>query len=860
MKKYNFKSVTLYTSSTVMGLCSLFLISTKTTNSGNWTSTEIDSVVIVKNPGGPDLGYSGQSGVKILTVDGLAFKDLNKNGRLDIYEDWRISVDKRAADLASKMTIEQIAGLMLYSLHQAIPALPGPMGKASYGGKPFGESGANAWDLTDQQKTFLTNDNLRHVLITSVQSPEVAARWNNNMQALVEGIGLGIPANNSTDPRNSTNAGVEYTAGAGGKISQWPESIGLAATFDPTIVLQFGQIAAKEYRALGITTALSPQIDLGTEPRWSRINGTFGEDPQLDADMARAYVDGFQTSTGSSEITDGWGYNSVNAMIKHWPGGGPEESGRDAHFAYGKFAVYPGNNFDEQVVPFVDGALHLTGKTKMAAAVMPYYTISYDRDSKNKENEGNSYNAYLITDLLRKKYGYDGVICTDWLVTADEGKSPDIFAGKSWGMENKTVAERHYKILMAGVDQFGGNNDAGPVIEAYKMGIREHGETFMRARMEQSAVRLLKNIFRVGLFENPYLNIENTKQTVGKAEFMKAGYEAQLKSIVMLKNNDHVLPLQTGKTVFIPKLFVPARKDFFGNITPAKEVDAVNPEILKRYFTTTDDPAKADYAIVFAGGPSGGPGYDKDDLVKGGNGYVPISLQYDTYTAEYAREHSIAAGDPVEPGITNRSYKGKTITASNAVDLKTIRDTKAAMHGKPVIVCLSLTKPGVLSEFEKDADGIIVSFGVQNQAIMDIVTGVTEPSGLLPVQMPASMKNVELQYEDVPHDMICYTDANGNTYNFGFGLNWNGVISDERTLRYANVVKRPEISVLGNKITIISQTPGTKIYYSTDGTTPAFSEKYEYVHPFTVTSGTVIKAFAKKYGVDNSSLMEYTFK
>ncbi|HEY4936758.1 MAG TPA: glycoside hydrolase family 3 N-terminal domain-containing protein, partial [Puia sp.] len=679
MKRNISGRVFVLTGTLTMGMLSIVLISSKSINTKNWTASDDEGIVLVKNPNGPTLGYSNQSGVKILTVDGLAFKDLNKNGKLDKYEDWRLPVDERAKDLASKMSVEQIAGLMLYSLHQAIPALPGPMSRATYNEKPFNESGANAWDLTDQQKLFLTNDNLRHVLVTSVQSPEVAARWNNKMQALVEGIGLGIPANNSTDPRNSTNSGVEYTAGAGGKISQWPESMGLAATFDPTIVMQFGQIAAKEYRALGITTALSPQIDLGTEPRWSRINGTFGEDPQLDADMARAYVDGFQTSTGSSEIADGWGYNSVNAMIKHWPGGGPEEAGRDAHFAYGKFAVYPGNNFDEQVVPFVAGALSLTGKTKMASAVMPYYTISYNRDNKNGENEGNSYNAYLITDLLRKKYGFDGVVCTDWLVTADEGKSPDIFAGKSWGMETKTIAERHYKILMAGVDQFGGNNDAGPVIEAYKMGIKEHGEAFMRARMELSAIRLLRNIFRVGLFENPYLNIENTRQTVGKAEFMKAGYDAQLKSIVMLKNSNHVLPLQKGKIVYIPKLYISARKDFFGNITPARQVDAVNPEILKRYFSVTDDPAKADYAIVFASGPSGGPGYDKDDLTKGGNGYVPISLQYDSYTAEYARAQSIAAGDPVEPGITNRSYKGKTIIASNAVDLKTIQDTKIAM-------------------------------------------------------------------------------------------------------------------------------------------------------------------------------------
>jgi len=289
-------------------------------------------------------------------------------------------------------------------------------------------------------------------------------------------------------------------------------------------------------------------------------------------------------------------------------------------------------------------------------------------------------------------------------------------------------------------------------------------------------------------------------------------------------------------------------------------VDAVNPDILKRYFSETDDPAKADFAIVFAGGPAGGPGYDKEDLTKGGNGYVPISLQYDTYKADFARAQSIAAGDPVEPGITNRSYKGKTIEASNAVDLKTIRDTKMAMHGKPVIVCLSLTKPAIVREFEKDADGILVSFGVQNQAVMDIITGSSEPSGLLPVQMPADMKNVEQQSEDIPHDMICYTDANGNTYNFGFGLNWKGVISDDRTMWYANIIKRPVIVVTGNKITITSSTSGIKIYYTIDGTTPSFTKEYEYTKPFIVKSGTVIKAFAKKYGVDNSSLVELVFK
>jgi beta-glucosidase len=750
-----------------------------------WSYERQGEISVVNNPGGASIGVSSSSGVKLITVDGFAFKDLNKNGKLDKYEDWRLSADERAKDLAAKMTVEQIAGLMLYSAHQAIPAMARFGQQPTYNGKAFPESGADPSELSDQQKKFLTQDNLRHVLVTTVQTPEIAARWNNKMQSLVEGIGLGIPANNSTDPRHGTTATTEYNEGSGSQISQWPESLGMAATFSPELVRRFGEIASREYRALGISTALSPQIDLGTEPRWSRINGTFGEDPYLDADMARAYVDGFQTSTGKDEIRDGWGYTSVNAMVKHWPSGGPEEAGRDAHFAYGKFAVYPGNNFQMQMYPFVNGAFKLKGKTGMASAVMPYYTISYGQDKVNGENVGNGYSKYLVTDLLRKRYGYDGVVCTDWLVTADEGKTPDQFVGKSWGMENKTVAERHYKVLMAGVDQFGGNNDAGPVLEAYQMGVKEHGEAFMRARFEVSAVRLLKNIFRVGLFENPYLDPKQTKSTVGNPAFVKEGYQTQVKSIVMLKNGKKTMPVAKGKTVYIPKRVIPSTRDWFGNKTQEKIEFPANLDVVKKYYNVTEDPSKADFAIVFVQSPNGGVGYDLDDRKNGGNGYLPISLQYGPYKAEYARENSIAAGDPViDPTITNRSYKNKTITATNEADLKSILDTRAAMKGKPVIVVIAASKPMVFQEFEQQVDGILIGFGVQQQAMFDIISGAAEPSGLLPVQMPASMKTVELQMEDLPHDMEVHKDSDGNKYDFGFGLNWKGVIRDARTARY----------------------------------------------------------------------------
>ncbi|HEY2350529.1 MAG TPA: glycoside hydrolase family 3 N-terminal domain-containing protein [Puia sp.] len=748
-----------------------------------FTSHEAGQFTLVMNTGGQTLGYSPKSGVNILVVDGFAFKDLNKNGKLDKYEDWRLSVDERARDLAAQMTIEQIAGLMLYSRHQPIPSPAGGPFAGTYHGKPFTESGANPSDLSDQQIAFLTKDNVRHILVTSVESPAIAAQWSNNIQALTESIGMGIPANNSSDPRNGIVASAEYNSGAGGKISMWPGSLGMAATFDPGVTEKFGQIAATEYRALGIATALSPQIDIASDPRWMRVSGTFGEDPALSTDMARAYIDGFQTSTGQKEIAGGWGYHSVNAMVKHWPGGGSGEGGRDAHYGFGKYAVYPANHFKTAMIPFTEGAFKLNGKTGTAASVMPYYTISFNQDTKNKENVGNSYNQYIIGDLLRGKYHFDGVVCTDWLVTANETSIDQFLSGKSWGVEKLTIAAREYKALMAGVDQFGGNSDAIPVLEAYQIGIKEHGEEFMRKRFQQSAVRLLKNIFRTGLFENPYLNIEETKTVVGQPSFMKAGYDAQLKSVVLLKNHNHVLPLSKNKIVYVPKQFTPAGHNFLGMPIPEKLDYPVSINLVKKYFQVTDNPDSADYALVFINSPSSQGGYSAEDAKKGGNGYIPISLQYRSYTAADARATSIAGGDPLE-SFTNRSYKNKTSVAINTTDLDMVLNTYTKMKGKPVIVSVMMNNPTVFAEFEDKANALLVQFGVQDQALLDILTGISEPSALLPLQMPADMHTVETQAEDLPLDMKCFRDADGHVYDFGFGMNWSGVIKDARTAKY----------------------------------------------------------------------------
>lgn len=734
----------------------------------NYRVIDKGTYFIVDNQNGATLGYAKDSPVTLIEVEGFAFKDLNKNGKLDKYEDWRLPLEERIADLVKQLSTADIAGLMLYSSHQSVSSegLFGTMFAGTYNGKSLTESQAELADLTDQQKAFLEEERLRHVLLTAVEDLETAVKWNNNLQAYAEALDFGIPVNISSDPRHTTQAHSEFDAGAGGDISKWPHQLGLAATFSPETIKEFGEIAAKEYRALGITTALSPQVDIATEPRWMRFNGTFGEDSRLSADLAKAYCEGFQNSA------DGWGADSVNAMVKHWPGGGSGEGGRDAHYGYGKFAVYPGNNFDEHLKPFTEGAFKLE-KTGQASAVMPYYTISYNQSN---DMVGNGFNRHLITGMLRDKYNYQGVVCTDWNITHDAPELDSFMVGKPWGVEGLTVAERHYKVLMAGVDQFGGNNQLAPVLEAYQLGVAEHGETHMRRKFEISATRLLRNIFRTGLVENAYLDIAHSEQQYGIVEYQEKGFAAQLKSIVMVKNQQQALPMAKKKKVYIPNRIRPEGKNWFGQTIPAVNELPILPETVAKYFELVVTPQEADFAIVMMESPKS-YGYNKTE------GYVPVTLQYRPYTAVNARETSIAGGDPLEKTL-DRGYRGKTNVAENEADLDQLITTKEAMGDKPVVVTLDSNNPTVPVEFEAYAASILIHFGATNEALLKTISGEAEPSGLLPFQMPRDMETVETQQEDVPHDMIPYTDQVGNSYDFAFGMNFSGVIQDERVAKY----------------------------------------------------------------------------
>lgn len=725
---------------------------------------EYDGYTVARQTRGPAIGYSS---APTLTVDGLLFKDLDRDGALTPYEDWRLPYTERAEDLASRMSVEQICGLMIYSSAQR----------------------ADSAKLSDKQRRFLSEDHVRHILVADVATPGTGAAWANAVQAFCEAQPMGIPANNSTDPRNYTNGKAntstyqhepdgEFDPDGSSSISRWPREIGLGATFDLDVIRSHGEVVRAEYRALGITTALSPQIDIATEPRWRRFYGSFSEDPALNRDIARVYCDAFQTTAGSK---DGWGNQSVNCMVKHWPGGGSGEGGRDAHFGTGKYAVYPGGNFKLGLIPFTDGAFKLKGKTKMASAVMPYYTISYGQDPSG-ENVGNGFSRYIIQDLLRDKYHYDGVVCTDWGIVKDY-EFPWKHKGTPWGMETETPARRRLKCFEAGVDQLGGVYDNGPSLEAYKLWEEKYGAESARKRFEESARRLLLNIFRTGLFENPYVDPAVADSIVGCRDFVAAGYQAQLKSVTMVKNHGAVLPLKGRPKVYQPLRHVADGLSHWQKPIPAYDEYPFSKELLSKYFEVVDTPEEADFALVSIKTPYGHWGYILPEEGEAEGHYNPISLQWGPYTADFARERSLAGGDPHESD-DNRGYKGRAETSANADDMYMVQQTAAAMEGKPVVLVIQVDRPFVPAEVEPWVSSIVLGFGVSNNALLDVISGRFEPCGLLPCQLPADMKTVEEQFEDTPHDMRCYSDADGHSYDFAFGMNWSGVISDKRTARY----------------------------------------------------------------------------
>lgn len=474
--------------------------------------------------------------VETLKVKNLNFKDLNKNKKLDQYEDWRLPISVRVNDLISQMTLEEKLGFMLISTTRMGGDNVFANGVQGGGPRPKITDGFNEEDLVQNTNMFtrkplgtpnmsaagttkgVTQFHLRHFILRANAEPAILASWSNNLQALCESTRLGIPAIVASNPRNhvTTDASVGLSVGLT-SFSKWPGELGLAAMRDFDLTRKFAETAASEWRAVGLRKGYMYMADLATEPRWGRVEGTFGEDADLTSKMITQIVLGFQGNKLSNK--------SVAMTTKHFPGGGPQEGGQDSHFDWGKFAHYPGGMFDYHVKPF---------KAAIAAgtsAIMPYYSAP-----KGKEFEavGFSFNKAMIGDLLQDQLGFQGIINSD---TGPIEMMP-------WGVEKLSIEERYQKALQAGVDIFSGAADPNTLIEVVRKGLVKE------ERINQSVAKLLKEKFELGLFENPYVDVAEATKIVGNQDAVAAADLALRKSIVLLRNDEKRLPLAKKTKVY----------------------------------------------------------------------------------------------------------------------------------------------------------------------------------------------------------------------------------------------------------------------------------------------------------------------
>lgn len=650
----------------------------------------------------------GTRSVAIISKSGLQFKDLNKNGKLDKYEDWRLSSEERSHDLLSKMSLEEKAGfMMINSLNmvgsRAAEASGGKLSASdltegnSQGGNAGGQfgnrqeagartnppqgnrtgnTGTNGERIAGMGSTgagtkkIVSEFHNRHFILRSSESARITAEWANKLQELCESEPLGIPAVIASNPRNNitTNASLGTSVGTT-VFSSWPGELGLSAMRDLELTREFADISRQEWAAVGLRKGYMYMADLATEPRWSRVNGTLGEDAEWVAEMIRAIVSGFQ---GDSLIS-----TSVALTTKHFPGGGSGDDGQDSHYDWGKKEVYPGGMFKNNLIPFqaaIDAG---------TSAIMPYYSLP---SGTEYEEVGFAFNKAVLTDLLRNQMGFKGII------NSDTGP----LTGMPWGVENLTKEERYKKALEAGVNIFSGESDPSMLIHLVDTGLVDI------SYIDNSVLRLLKEKFDLGLFENPYVDAEAAEKIVNNEQFREKAALALRKSIVLLRNENEALPLKPGTRIYFESLRT--------NTRGASQAgpDIYLPEEKVNDMTFVKTPGEADVLVLW--------------MQPAGNALFS------------------STGSPISLSL---SKCGIDVSYVNKLTAK-----------KPALLVVNYTNPWVINEVynekTKNIKGVLATFGTTTDALLDVLTGKFNPSGKMPFSTPVSDSAVENQKEDVP--------------------------------------------------------------------------------------------------------------
>ncbi|WP_052342625.1 glycoside hydrolase family 3 protein [Bacillus sp. EB01] len=485
-------------------------------NTPGGSGAETVTYRVPANPatGQPEIEASRKG---VLKDGGYQFRDLDGDKVLDTFEDWRKPVDQRVADLVSRMTLAEKAGLMLINTHTPL---------------------ANPADgkYVKDDDPMIVGKNMRYVIFRQTPSVDVIAKYTNQLQALGETSRLGIPVVVTSNPRNHASTDYTNNSEGAGMHTFWPGPLGFAAARDAEAVNEFGQIAAKEWRSAGIRKVYGYTADIATDPLWARIEDTFGEDPELASEMVYNVINGFQG--------DKLGSDSVSITVKHFPGGGARDNGLDPHFVEGKFNPYPteGSLLKYHIPPFK--AAIKAGVT----SVMPYYAypsntsadqgLPWYSENQQFEEVGFALNKGIL-DFLRNGLGFKGYVNSD---TGAVGNN-------AWGAENLTPEGKVAKAIKAGTDIISGSSDPQLIINAANSGLLSEAE------VNESVTLLLTEMMNLGLFEDPYVDPQVALKVVEDAKSQQLADEAHLKSIVLLRNDKNILPLKDAKLKGV-KLYV----------------------------------------------------------------------------------------------------------------------------------------------------------------------------------------------------------------------------------------------------------------------------------------------------------------
>jgi beta-glucosidase len=764
----------------------------------NTTYPNYAKVQLVTNSNGLVLGRSVDTGVQFIydQPSGYIFKDLNTNGKIDVYEDWREDIDTRTADLLSQMPLTQKFALM-------------------------GHNGTN-----------LTTGNRMSVNRSIGKGAQADGNAGNLLQRNAEATTFGIPYSYSSDP---VHTGVQDTGsndeGGGGTghapvttISRWPNTLGLANSFSADLHYTFGQVISQEYRNSQIFQQLGPLIDQSTHPTWSRIGSALTEDYDLLVDLVQAEIAGMQTTEGDPipdyGLPEGWGKDSISAMTKHLLGTGSGEFGYEGHTQIGGWLVYPGGGYEKLINTAADASgfgLYAPHSSKTANAGMTAYGIATGNDGLGQGNGflgdkrfslvGGGYSNFVMNEFLREGRNWDGMITSDWGIYSGSGAS-------NHGMQNKfgvTDAVRYFVSYMSGMSQTGGASNVATCQLAYDIGVNgdptrgipAYGQEYMDALVDARAGNVIKTIMKCGLFENPYSDPDKADAENGSSELNQIALDGHHQSIVMLKNHDNLLPISmdTTQKAYAVGSYYAGGSSGYG----AQGHDYRNlPEMVGRFYDTTTDPDEADFGVVMLAGPNNG----------NGTAGRAQTAQFAPYTKTVGREVSIggywyhADGSIVQayeipnPDIGDYKENMSNIGFPNtSPDYASVLDyllkAKEALGDKPIVLILNYRNAIVPAEFEPLVDAILVGVETAQEAFLDVISGKYEPTGMLAVTFPRSMEHIELSAEDVP-DTTPYVDADNNVYQFGFGLNYSGRITDERTEKYLGLKAIHEVELLGD--------------------------------------------------------------